>query len=434
LPHGTRSDRLATAIADCTPRVCVTDSKTAADADAALAAARVRVLIVDGAGAALRSSWTAVEPDALELPDGHLNVHTTETDLAAIIYTSGSTGAPRGVMLTHLNIRANTQSIVAYLRLQETDRVIVVLPFHYVYGLSLLHTHVAVGGAVVIENRSAFPNVTLRTMRQQEVTGLAGVPSTFALLLHRSSIASASLPALRYVTQAGGPMPPAMIREWRRVLPHVPFFVMYGATEASARLSYLEPGQLERRLGSIGRAIPNVELRLLNQHNVEVGAGEVGEIVARGSNISTGYWNAPEETRQVFGPEGYHTGDLARADEDGYLYIVGRTRDMLKVGAHRVGAREIEDVLHEHEHVHEAAVVGTPHDLLGETPVAFVSLRQRHLVAEDAIRGFCASRLADYKVPERVVILDDLPKSAAGKIDKRALRALLDTPATIGDR
>ena len=430
LPSGVTNDRLQSALVDCEPRVCVTDEKSAADARVVLDASGARVLVPQPRSPLAADRWVAVDDQASGHPSTNLEVRSVDIDLADIIYTSGSTGSPRGVMLSHLNVRSNTESVVSYLRLVETDRVIVVLPLHYVYGLSLLHTHAAAGGSVVIENRSAFPNVTLQSMLREQVTGLAGVPSTFALLLHRSAIASMQFPALRYVTQAGGPMSPAMIREWRQAVPGVPFYVMYGATEASARLSYLEPAELDARPGSIGRAIPNVELRLLDENNVEVAPGDVGEIVARGSNIALGYWNAPQDTRDVFGPEGYHTGDLAIADEDGFLYIVGRKRDMLKVGAHRIGAKEIEDVLHEHHAVHEAAVVGAPHALLGETPVAFVSLRSDVTDGETTIIEFCRARLADHKIPSRVIVIDELPKSETGKLDKRALRAVLASDAT----
>jgi long-chain acyl-CoA synthetase len=251
------------------------------------------------------------------------------------------------------------------------------------------------------------------------------VPSTFAFLLHRSPVASMTFPSLRYVTQAGGPMAPAHVREWQAAMPGVPFYVMYGATEASARLAYLEPEQLERRAGSVGRAIPNVELYVVTDDGRRAAAGEVGELVARGSNISSGYWNDADATKAAFGPLGYRTGDLAYADDDGYLYLVGRRGDMLKVGAHRVGAQEIEDVVSEHPSVHEVAVIAGAHELLGEVPVAVVTPRNGE-VDIPGLLALCRSRLADYKVPARIVVRDDLPKSGAGKIDKRQLRDSLD--------
>jgi acyl-CoA synthetase (AMP-forming)/AMP-acid ligase II len=199
---------------------------------------------------------------------------------------------------------------------------------------------------------------------------------------------------------------------------------MYGATEAGARLAYLEPGELEQKMGSIGKPIPNVELSVVMDDGREAAPGEVGELVARGSNISSGYWNDPDATRLAFGPRGYRTGDLAYADADGYLYLVGRRSDMLKLGAHRVGAKEIEDVVSEHPSVHEVAVVGAPHELLGEVAVAVVTAKHATVDMTDLLI-FCRSRLADYKVPARIIVRDELPKSGAGKIDKRAVRESL---------
>ena len=431
LQPGSRNDRLPLAIEDCSPAASITDAATWDSMATTLARSGLAAaFVVGGAGVRdgndLRPGTGATPQDLRAAIEGagslDAPVTVSEKDLAAIVYTSGTTGAPRGVMLSHRNIAANTASIVEYLGLSADDRAIVVLPFYYVYGLSLLHTHVAVGGSLVLENRSAFPTVVLKAMQEHAVTGFAGVPSTFAMFLHRSPVRRMSFPALRYVTQAGGPMPPALVREWLSAVPDVPFFVMYGATEASARLSYLPPAELSRRQGSIGRAIPGVELRVLREDGAPAAASEVGEIVARGQNISSGYWNCPEETRQRFGPDGYRTGDLGFADADGYLYLVGRRHDMIKVGAHRVSAKEIEEVLHEHPAVHEAAIVSAPHDLLGEVPVAYVVLRDAEQVSEADLLSFCRGSLAEHKVPSRIVFRTDLPKSGAGKIDRTTLR------------
>jgi acyl-CoA synthetase (AMP-forming)/AMP-acid ligase II len=360
-----------------------------------------------------------------DCPETEPRVRCIDLDLAAIIYTSGSTGAPRGVMLTHRNLAANTRSIVEYLGLTARDRVMCVLPFYYVYGLSLLHTHLAVGGSVVIDTRFAFPSAVVNAMHERQVTGFAGVPSTFALLMQRTNLADLDLPSLRYVTQAGGPMPPARIREWRERGPKAPFYVMYGATEASARLTYLDPSALEAKLGSIGRAIPNVEMLVLKDDGTRAAPGETGELVARGSNIACGYWHAPEESADRFGPTGYRTGDLGYMDEDGFFFIVGRRHDMIKVGAHRVGAKEIEDVLHQHPSILEAAVVGAPHPILGEVPVAFVACRSGAAASAEELLAFCRALLPAHKVPLRLTFYSELPKlGTVGKIDKLALRTL----------
>jgi acyl-CoA synthetase (AMP-forming)/AMP-acid ligase II len=354
-----------------------------------------------------------------------------DLDHASIIYTSGSTGTPRGAVLRHLNLVSNTRSIVRYLGLSRTDRILVVLPFYYVYGKSLLNTHIAVGGSVVIENRFMFPTVALDTLDKEEATGFAGVPSTFAILLNKTNIASRDLPSLRYVTQAGGAMAPALIRRLLEALPGKRIFVMYGATEASARLSYLEPDDLPDRIGSIGKAIPNVELRILRGDGSPAEPGETGEIVARGSNIMEGYWGDPDETRRVLDADGFHTGDLGRRDEDGFFYVVGRKRDMIKAGAHRISPKEIEDAILEHQEIHEVAVIGVPDELLGEAIRAFVVLRSENATSARDLAEFCQKRLPPYKVPRDFEFRRDLPKNPSGKILKQVLREeLVGTTAT----
>ena len=347
---------------------------------------------------------------------------TIDLDAASIVYTSGSTGRPRGATLSHLNLVANTRSIVSYLGLGPDDRALDVLPFHYVYGKSLLNTHVAAIGSVAIENRFLFPNTALDTLEREECTGFAGVPSTFAILLNRSNFAERRLPSLRYVTQAGGAMSPELTRRLVAALPGRKVFVMYGATEAGARLACLDPADLPRKLGSIGRAIPNVELFVRREDGSEAATDEVGEIVARGSNIMRGYWGDPEETGRALVDGAYRTGDLARRDEDGFLWIVGRKKDMIKSGAHRIAPKEIEDAILEFPEVHEAAVVGVPDELLGEAIKAFVVFREG---APDetlaALEAFLRRRLPAYKVPGACERRAELPKNESGKVLKRLL-------------
>ncbi len=352
-------------------------------------------------------------------------VRVIDLDVASIVYTSGSTGKPRGATLTHLNIVTNTRSIVDYLELTSDDRVMVVLPFYYIYGKSLLNTHFFVGGSVVVDNRFTFPNVVLKTMEEQRATGFSGVPSTFTLLINHSTLRFKKFPALRYVTQAGGAMAPAVQKEVAEVFAPAKLFIMYGATEASARLSYLDPKDLPRKWGSIGKAIPNVDLFIADAHGNPLPQGRQGEIVARGANIMQGYWNHPEETRKVLKHGLYYTGDLGVMDEEGFLFVVGRSKDMIKIGGNRASAKEIEDALYEHPAVADAAVIGIPDDLLGEVPKAFVVLKDEseQVPDEDNLREFLRNKIAVYKIPRYFEFRETLPKNKSGKIQKLKLAA-----------
>lgn len=342
-------------------------------------------------------------------------------DLAMILYTSGTTGSPKGVMLSHGNLSANAHSIVEYLKLTPRDKVMVVLPFHYSYGNSLLTTHVLVGGSLVIAGSFVYPNVVLEQMVAEEVTGFSGVPTTFAILLHRSNIRRSSFPKLRYVTQAGGAMSPRHAADLKQILPGTDIFIMYGQTEASARITYLEPGEIERKAGSIGKPIPGVEVFIKREDMGETGIGEVGELVASGENIMIGYWNDPEGTATVLKQDGLHTGDMARRDEEGFLYVVGRKSEMIKSGAHRISPKEIEEVILEVPGVHEVAVVGEKDEILGESIVAFVVPIDGAVLADKEILSYCKGNLPTFKVPQKVRFSDRLPKTESGKVMKHKL-------------
>jgi long-chain acyl-CoA synthetase len=365
-----------------------------------------------------RITLKAIYDSAKADPQG---IPLNEGDIASIIYTSGSTGRPKGVTLTHLNIVSNTKSIVGYLGLTPSDRIMVVLPFPYIYGLSLLNTHFFSGGSVVIDNRFTFPQAILETMQKTEVTGFAGVPSTYLILLHRSAVRKFRFPSLRYVTQAGGAMAPAVQKEVAHIFAPAKLFVMYGATEAAARLSYLHPDNLPRKWGSIGKPVPGVDLFVADQKGRKLAPNEVGEIVARGPNIMAGYWNDPEASAQALKNGLYYTGDLGYEDDEGYLFITGRASDMIKPGGLRVSAKEIEDALYELEGVHEAAVLGVRDPVLGEAIKAFIVPKAENRLDADQVRRDLAKNLPPYKIPKFIEFIKTLPRSESGKVLKTLL-------------
>jgi long-chain acyl-CoA synthetase len=346
-----------------------------------------------------------------------------DLDLASIIYTSGSTGEPKGVMLSHLNLTSNTQSIVQYLQLSPDDRMMVVLPFYYVYGRSLLYSHFLSASALVIDNRFAFVATVLDTMRKLEVTAFAGVPSTFSILLRKSDLKTQKIPSLRFVTQAGGGMAPALQKELVEAVAPARVFVMYGSTEAAPRLTYVEPEMLPKKWGSIGRAIPNVEVFVADEKAKPLPPNTQGEIAARGSNIMLGYWKSPVATAEVLRNGCYFTGDLGYMDNDGYIFLTGRARDIIKSGGNRVSSKEIEDAVLEIPGVLETAVIGVPDEILGEAIKVLVVPRDNHITA-DEIKTTLQRKFPVFKHPKWVEIRDTLPKNGSGKILKSVLREI----------
>jgi long-chain acyl-CoA synthetase len=344
-------------------------------------------------------------------------------DLAALMFTSGSTGKPVGVMVSHGNIIANTESIVEFLALTENDRIMTVLPFHYCFGTSLLHTHLKVGASLVIDPRFMYPEKVLERMLEAECTGFAGVPSHFQILLGQSSLHKRQFPHLRYVQQAGGQLAAGFVRRLREVLPTTQIFIMYGQTEATARLAFLQPEYLDRKSGSIGKAIPGVRLWVVDQSDREIKPGEIGEIVAEGVNVTRGYWDAPQESSLSFRNGRLYTGDMATVDDEGFIYLLDRLKDFLKCGGERISCRQIEESLREFEEVLEAAVVGMPDEVLGEAVKAFVVPRDSTQTGFcDRLLAFCKSHMSAQVVPREIIVLGALPKNASGKIAKQELK------------
>lgn len=343
-------------------------------------------------------------------------------ELAAIFYTSGSTGMPKGVMLSHLNLIANTAGTVEYLKLNSGDSIMVILPLYYIYGNSLLLTHLITGGRLVIDNRFAFPQTVLETMIKEKVTGFSGVPSNFMILLTNHTFRSEQLPCLRYVTQAGGSMAPEIIKKVIKAFPDKEIFIMYGQTEASPRVTYLPYEKLTDKIGSIGIPIPGISMKLINDKNQEVEPGEVGEIVVMGDSVMLGYNNQADEEEQVLQDGNLYTGDLARKDEDGYYFIVSRKKEIIKVGGNRVSAKEIEERILEHEAIRETAIISVDDDVLGEAIKAFIVTQDGQKLTTKEVQDFVMMKLARHKAPKFIELIDELPKYQSGKVNKLLLK------------
>lgn len=348
-------------------------------------------------------------------------VNFDDKSIAEIIFTSGSTGKPKGVMVSHLNLCTNTNSILQYLKLTSSDIIEVVLPFYYCYGLSLLHTHLKIGGSIVLNNSFILLGSVIDNLIKYRCTGFAGVPSHFQILLRKSqSFTKTKFPDLRYVTQAGGKLHSVFIEEFIQIFPEINFFVMYGQTEATARLSYLPPELLKSKIGSIGKGIPDVILKVVNEKNEPVEVGEVGEIIAQGGNVMTGYYKDPEGTADVLKNGWLFTGDMARIDNDGFIFLVSRKKEIIKVGGNRVSPKEIEEVILSVPEILDCTVEGMDDVLLGEAIKATIVINSslNKAIIQNKILEKCREKLALYKIPQQFEFTDKLNINPTGKKQK----------------
>lgn len=364
--------------------------------------------------------------EVLAQPAGDAAPEGEGNDLAALLFSSGSTGNPRGVMLSHRNLWANTDSIIAALGLGRDDRAMAVLPFHYSFGASVLQTHLALGASVVIDRRFLFPDKVLQRMNETACTGFAGVPSHYQILLRKSRFPSMRFPHLRWLQQAGGKLQESFVRELREAHPDVRLYLMYGATEGTARLSVLPPEEADRRPWSIGKGLPGVTLRVLDENGHPVAPGEVGEIIAAGANVARGYFGDELASADTFRDGRLHTGDLATVDADGFITVIGRAKNFLKCGGMRTSAERFEEALLAFPDIVEAAVIGVPDELLGEAPAAFVVPRvPGDPTVAERLRAFAREKVPLQLRPKLIEVVQELPKSAAGKLQRTKLHERL---------
>jgi long-chain acyl-CoA synthetase len=349
---------------------------------------------------------------------------TEDGDLPALIlYTSGTTRMPKGVTLTHKNLTANTESIVQYLGLTEEDSLLAVVNFSYSYGNSLMLTHTKAGGKIIIENRVSYPIKVIEQIYASKATGFSTVGSYINILLKQEVLKAFHLKYLQYITFAGESTSFDDIAKLKDMAPHIKIFVMYGQTEASARLSYMEPDLLFKKVGSIGKGIPGVTLRVVTEDGKDAAANEIGEIIAFGENIMKGYWNNEADTKSVVKDGWLYTGDLAVTDQDGYIYVKGRKDDIIKHLGHRISPVEIEAAINCCEQVLESAVIGIENNDSMQIK-AFVVLKNSLAGIQD-INAHVRKFLPAFKRPQIIEFVNELPRTANGKIIRSKLRSKL---------
>jgi acyl-CoA ligase (AMP-forming) (exosortase A-associated) len=430
-----KPEQVAHILADCNVRVLVTSNDRLRQLAPQLAGCPdLRTVLVTGTPDAAApvalpvlgwdAALAAAPVDAMPHP-------RIDIDVAAILYTSGSTGKPKGVVLSHRNMVAGARSVAAYLALTPADRLLSVLPLSFDYGLSQLTCAFHTGASAVLMNY-LFPRDILAAVAQYGITGLAAVPPLWNQLSRLDWPQDCSL---RYLTNSGGAMPGATLAALRRALPRAEVFLMYGLTEAF-RSTYLPPSEIERRPGSMGRAIPNAEIMVVRPDGTACEVDEPGELVHRGALVALGYWNDPAKTAERFRPApgqdpalplvemAVWSGDTVRRDADGYLYFIGRSDDLIKVSGYRISPTELEEAVYALGTVDEAVAFGVPHPELGQAIVLLATASGADAPTPDALRKACQRRLPAYMVPAHIELRSAaFPRNPNGKIDRKSLAA-----------
>jgi acyl-CoA ligase (AMP-forming) (exosortase A-associated) len=374
--------------------------------------------------------------DSEKLPDQQFNPsRVIGADLALLIYTSGSTGMPKGIMLSHSNLISGTHIISDYLHLTQDEILISLLPFSFDYGLNQLLTALFIGGTLVIQ-RSVLPADICNTLQRELVTGMGAVPMIWQQLAGvRSPFVKSQFPHLRYITNTGGRMPENITKLFRHIHPRLQIYLMFGLTEAF-RSTYLPPDQVDVRPNSIGKAIPNVELLVLNERGEVCKPGEEGELIHRGANIAMGYWRDPDNTAQRFRPAPFqqgkggqpeiavYSGDYVKTDEEGYLYFIGRKDQMIKSHGMRVSPEEIEDCIFTSNMVKHVVAFAVPFDEVKNTIIIAIVPADSGSFSEKELSLYSKIHMPEYLRPDIVWQLENFPLTSSGKPDRVKLREM----------
>jgi long-chain acyl-CoA synthetase len=416
----TQAERLGLILENCNARVLVSGTEKRAQVEQARAAGTVRPLTVwtgDGEAEGIRFADALAErrpPSATRLIDN---------DLAAIIYTSGSTGKPKGVTHLHRNINTAVEAIAEYLGNNGEDVILNVLPLSSSYGLLQVLVTFWTGGRVVLERGFGYPYEIIKRIKDEKVTGFAGAPTIWAIILRLDGLEKEDFSSLRYITNAAAAMPASFVPRLRKCFPTTKIFLMHGLTEC-LRTTYLPPEEAETRTSSVGCGMRNVELWVEDADGRRLPPGETGEMIVRGSTLMAGYWNDPEATAKALIPGPYpwekvlRTRDLFTMDKDGYFHFVARSDELIKSKGEKVSPNEVEDVIYTLDAVNEARVIGVPDPVLGQAIRAEIVLKEGRTLTAQEVKAHCRRFLEDFKVPQAVEFVGSLPKTQGGKIKR----------------
>jgi len=350
-------------------------------------------------------------------------------DLAALIYTSGSTGFPKGVMMTHQAMVFTSWSLLEYLRMTEDERIMLVIPLAFDYGLYQLIMSITIGATIIIEHSFNFPPAIFRQMEKLKPTIFPGVPSIYAMMIATHKKSGIAFNSINKITNTAAALPAEFTSDLRKIFPNALIFKMYGLTECK-RVSYLEPELVDEKPNSVGKAIPGTEVFLLTAEGNPVPPEEIGILHVRGPHVMAGYWNNEKLSKEML-KSGFIPGerilcahDLFKMDSEGFLYFQGRNDDIIKTRGEKVSPIEVENVIYKLNGIREVAVIGIPDNYLGESIVAFITVHEKGLITDKDIQRQCVQNLESFMVPQKIIFLDEMPKSSNGKIDKKELKNL----------
>lgn len=408
-------------IDDAAPRVLILHDEFVSLIEPAAAGAWPRLVRVGGDTAPYELNYEAFLADGTDVEAGTI---VMPDDPHVMMYTSGTTGRPKGALLTHANARWNAINMfLSQAGLDAGDVVLTVAPMFHIGGLGIHTLPALYKGAKIVVVERFDPTETLALVERERATALFLVPAMWLAVMQLPDLDRFDLSSLRILLSGGAPCPVTVIEFFQRR--GLPFVEGFGMTETAPGVCFLNAEDAVRKNGSVGKPVMHVEMRIVDAAGAAVAPGEVGELVLRGPSMFAGYWNRPDATAEAFRTGWFHTGDLARQDEEGFYYIVDRSKDMLITGGENVYPAEVEQVLYRHPKVREVAVIGLLDERWGETPVMVAVPHDGETIDVAEIRAFCDGRLAAFKVPKRVVLIDALPRNAAGKVLKRELRERL---------
>lgn len=372
------------------------------------------------------SSSAGAEPFTEFLSSGsdqHSYVHVEENELCSIMYTSGTTGLPKGAMLTYSNLLAQAHNVMSIFKISGPDEInLCGVPLFHIAGIGGLLPNFRVGGHTVVQRLGAFdPQATLELIREEDVTQAFLVPTQWQAVCALPPL-DPPITTLRRISWGAAPTTVGILEAMDRTFPGVENIAVFGQTEMSPVTCSLEAKDAIRKIGSVGLPIPGVEMRVVDIEGNEVPQGEIGEIVYRGPTMMLGYWNRPDATAEAFAGGWFHSGDLVRVDDEGFVYVVDRLKDMLISGGENIYCAEVEAAVQSHPGVLEAAVIGRPHEKWGEVPVVIVAPKPGTELSEQEILDHVGEKLARYKQPKAVHFVDALPRNASGKVTKPDLR------------